>query len=394
MNAQKINIVFVIRSIEGGGAQRQVIGLIKGLDKTQFDIALVTFYDTNTSHSELNALGDVRWISLSKQGRWDLLPFFWRLWKTARLLKPQILHGYMGISNELCLLIGRLVKSRVVWGLRASYVDFSQYDWASRWSFRLSAWLSRYADLIIVNSQAGKVHYLAHGYKSRRMVVIPNGIDTERFHPDLQAGQQVRAKWGVPPNTQLIGLVGRLDPIKDHPTFLQAAALLTKTHQDVRCVCVGGGGESYLQELQTLARQLGLEQYLIWTGPYMDMPAGYSAMDVVVSSSYGEGFSNVIAEAMACEVPCVVTDVGDSAFIVGDTGIVVPPQDAKALAVALCKLLRYSARERRKIGSAARVRIVSQFTREQLVHNTTDALLKLMDTNIRTQVNDRSNYMK
>ena len=152
------------------------------------------------------------------------------------------------------------------------------------------------------------------------MAVIPNGIDTSRFREMPGSGARLRALWGVRDDQILIGLVGRLDYMKDHPTFLRAAAKLTHHNDSVRFVCVGGGPISYAAQLKDLSSELGLHDRIVWAGDQDDMPSVYSALDLLVSSSSGEGFSNVIGEAMACGVPCVVTDVGDSALIVGETG--------------------------------------------------------------------------
>src|SRR5262249_51428397 len=152
--------------------------------------------------------------------------FLLKFWSALRQLKPDIVHGYLGISNLLSTSYGRLTGTPVVWGLRASNQDLSQYDWLSSTAFDVGARLSRFADAIIVNSHAGKQYHAEHGYAARRMVVIPNGIDAQRFAPDRQAGLQVRAEWGVGEHELLIGIAARFDPVKDHGTFLRAAALM------------------------------------------------------------------------------------------------------------------------------------------------------------------------
>jgi glycosyltransferase involved in cell wall biosynthesis len=203
------------------------------------------------------------------------------------------------------------------------------------------------------------------------MVVISNGIDTERFQPDSEAGAKVRAEWGVSENTILIGLVGRLDPMKDHPTFLKAAALLSEERQDVRFVCVGVGEETYAKELYQLTNKLGILEQVIWAGGRSDMPKVYNALNIASSSSsYGEGFANVIGEAMACGVPCVVTDVGDSAWIVGDTGIVVPPKNPEALAAGWNSLLNLAVTDQVALAEKARKTIVENFSLRNLVQKT------------------------
>ncbi|MCT7990059.1 glycosyltransferase [Laspinema olomoucense] len=367
-------LAFIIRSLDRGGAERQVVTLAKYLPKSQYKIYVFCYYAGGKLERELQE-HQVEIIDLKKGGRWDVIGFFSRLLYEMRRINPDIVHGYMGPNLLTIFLKPFLPATQIVWGIRTSYLDFSQYDWFWQMEFNLECWLSRFADLIIANSYAGQEHRVAHGFPSERMMVIPNGIDLERFKPDAEARLRVRTEWGITENTILIGFVARLDPIKDHPTFLQAVDLLCQKRQDVCFVCVGGGAyPEYAKTLEPLAEQLGVAAKVIWAGEHSDMSAVYNALDIATSSSYGEGFPNAVAEAMACGVPCVVTDVGDSAKIVGDTGIVVPPKNPAVLANGWKKCLEMDARE---IGIKARARIVKNFKVENLVKRTQDALEKL-----------------
>lgn len=369
-----IEIAFLIRSLDYGGAERQLVTLVKALAKESFSITILFFYSGGTLEQDLKD-SEVQLICLEKRGRWDILSFFWRLIGHIKCIKPHILHGYLGVPNVLTLCLKPFFPLiRIVWGVRSSYMDLSRYDWLSRLTFQLECFLSRFADLIIVNSHAGRAYHQAHGFPAKKMVVIPNGIDTERFKPDLDARVTVRAEWGIPEQKILIGLVGRLDPMKDHPTFLRAAALLYQQRQDVCFVCVGTGSEDYAQELYQLTRELGISDRVIWAGARADMPRVYNALDISVCSSYGEGFPNVIGEAMACGIPCVVTDVGDSALIVKDAGVVVPPQNPEALAAGLALCLEKNA-STMKI--KARSHIIQNFSVQNLFEKTKQLLMDL-----------------
>jgi glycosyltransferase involved in cell wall biosynthesis len=363
-------IAFLIPSLECGGAERQLVTLVKALDKKGFDITVLCFYPDGPLEKDLEDSG-VKIISLEKRGRWDVFSFLWRLIHYLKNLQPDLLHGYLSEPNLVMIFIKPFFPSiRMIWGVRASNVDLSNYDWLARLLFPWECFLSRFADLIIFNSHAGRAYHLAHGFPANKAVVIPNGIDTERFKPDLEARVKIRSEWGIPEETVLMGLVGRLDRMKDHPTFLKAAALLCKERQDIGFVCVGSGEENYAQELYQLAEQLDIADKVIWTGTRTDIPAVYNALDIVSSSSsYGEGFANVIGEAMACGIPCVVTDVGDSAWIVGDVGIVVPPQNPQAMAVGWSSLIKQQQYKNPVIKLRIRSRIISEFTCAQLVQN-------------------------
>ena len=375
-----IRILFITRSLNAGGAERQLIQLVKGLDKARFRITVATFYDGGGLRADLESVDKVELVSLKKRGRWDLLAFLYRLVCLIFEIKPHIVHGYMGGANQLGL-IAKLVGAKVVWGIRASNVDLSRYEygWIAALLFRVGAWLSRFCDLIIVNSHAGQHYYYAHGYDRKRMVVIPNGIDIDYFRPDREGGRRLRQEWGVPENAILIGLVARLDPMKDHPNFLRAAALLARAHEHARFVCVGSGSESIFNEMRALGEALGLESRLIWVGAHADMAAVYNAMDIVALSSFGEGFPNVIGEAMACEVLCVATDVGDSANVIADTGLIVPPRNPAALADALGSMLTLDPASLQSLGVAARMRIVREFSLQELISETTDLLIQIAD---------------
>jgi glycosyltransferase involved in cell wall biosynthesis len=172
-----------------------------------------------------------------------------------------------------------------------------------------------------------------------------------------------------------VGVVARLDPMKDHETFLRAAALVHAARPDVRFVCVGDGQPGYRRRLLECSRELGLESVVRWTGTDRRITAVMSAIDVLCSSSaFGEGFSNVVGEAMACGTPCVVTDVGDSARIVGDTGPVVPPRSPERLASALLSVLAIDGNARRERGVSARRRVEDRFSVGAMCASTRAAL--------------------
>lgn len=368
----KKRITFLIRSLENGGAERQLVTLVEALDKDKFDVSLICFYGGGVLEKQIEKNSQVKFLSLEKKGRWDIFEFWNKLFLYIKELQPDILYGYLGASHLMTIFLKIFYPSTVmVWGVRSSYVDLSQYDWLENLIFKLQCVLSHFSNLIIVNSHAGRNYHLAHGFPDSKMIVIPNGIDTEKYQPKPELRAKVRAEWDIATEAVLIGRIGRLDPMKDYPTFLKAAALFYNKRKDARFVCVGSGTNHYLDELLQLAEQLGISEQVIWAGSRSDMLAVYSALDIGCSSSYGEGFPNVIGEAMACGIPCVVTDVGDSAWIVGDTGIVVPPQDPKALAEGWLSCLE---RDMTEMAQKARMRILENFSVKHLVHQTTEVL--------------------
>ena len=378
MSLNKTNIFFLIRSLNIGGTERQLIELVKGLDSNHFDITVGLFYNEGTLIEEIKSMPWIHVVSLNKSGRWDIIRFVLRFIKLLKSLQPDILYSFLPDANIAGLIAGRLsgVK-RVVWGVRASNMDVSRYDWLARMSLRLSAFLSKFPDAIIANSHAGKEFHRGIGYSTNRMMVIPNGICTDRFKPDYSAGLKVRDEWGIDEETITIGLIGRLDPMKDHATFLRAVKIFNQEGCSVRFVCIGDGKGPYKSEIHSLCRTLGLNGSLIWAGEMEDMPSVYNAIDIVTSSSLSEGFPNVIGEAMACGVHCVVTDVGDSAIIVGETGVIVNPEDPQALADGWRGMLKRLNDKSYSIKEMARARIVSHYNSKIFIQKTSKMFLSL-----------------
>ena len=374
-NPAPLRILFVIRALVRGGAERQLVTLAKALSARGHEVAIVVFYGGGPLETDLADSG-VAVHALGKRGRWDVLAFFLRLARLVRAVNPEILHSYLPTSNILTAILGVFIRGpRVVWGVRASDMDISRYDWLWRNRFRVEAWLSHFPDLIIVNSRVGRDCAVARDFPRDRLAVVPNGIDTGRFRPDAEARRRLRAEWGVRDHMTLIGIVGRLDPMKGHPVFIDAAARIAAARSETRFVCIGSGPEGYRAGLRESADRLGLVDRMAWLEAQADMPAVLNALDVLCSSSiYGEGFSNVIAEAMACGTTCVVTRVGDSAEIVGGTGIACASGDVEALADALLRALDLTAEERRVIGETARQRVVERFGIDALAERTIDAL--------------------
>ena len=372
-----MKVMFLIRSLGQGGAERQLVNLAHGLRKIGHDVMVVTFYSGECLESELSAEGIPVW-TLGKRGRWDILRPVMKLLRLVQENQPTILYSYLSTANLLGLVPKAWFPSlKLVWGIRASNVDFKCYDWFAKLSFQCECLLSKVADLIIINSHAVRDYHLAHGFPETKMIVIHNGIDTDRFNHDEEAGRRVRKEWGIEDQEILIGHVGRLDPMKDHPTFLRAAKLLAEKRKDIRFVCVGEGASGYREKLSSIADDLGLANRVIWAGPRRDMPDVYNALDVAVSSSrWGEGLPNVIVEAMACGVLCVVTDVGDSAFLVGDSGIVVQAGDPTLLAQGLVAALNSV---HSKDSNRLRERVINNFNMPSCVDQSQRTLASLLE---------------
>jgi glycosyltransferase involved in cell wall biosynthesis len=301
-----------------------------------------------------------------------------RLRKALRRHRPDVLYSFLYVANALAARAvrgaraGDLSTLPLVWGLRASNPRLGLKELPA---FQLCRRFSRRVNLIIANSRAGVAYHRGRGFRPPRFAVVANGLDTDAFQPRIEAAATVRELWGVEAEAPLMAVVARLHPMKDHENFLRAGARVAEELPALGMVCVGTGPAKLEERLRAVARELEIEDRVIWAGEQESMAPVYSAVDLLVSSSaYGEGFSNVVAEAMACEVPCVVTDVGDSALLVGGTGTVVAPEDSQALAAAITALLKLPAEKRREAGRAGRQRVLEQFSADTAVETTEELL--------------------
>lgn len=370
-----MKVAFLTRSLDPGGAERQLTLLANGLAAQGHEILVITFYSGGALEREL-CLDKVTLVSLNKTGRWDVIGFLIRLLRTLSSHQPQIVHGYLTISNILALSAYFIQNSvKVVWGVRASNMDLSYYDWTARLTYRLECRLARFADLIISNSKAGWEYATANGFPERNFLVIPNGVDTNRFRYDKDHRARFRQQWGLTDKSIVIGTVARLDPIKGYESFLRAASLILAMRDDVTFVCVGSGEVDYANQLVELAGELALTDRIRWLGSDLDVSQVYSAFDIFTSVSISEGFSNVIVEAMSCELCCAVTDVGDSRLIIGENGVLITSSEPIRIAESWQQAVELKNTLPR---SNIRDRIVHNFSIEALTKTTETKLSALL----------------
>ena len=360
-----IRILHLITSLNTGGAEIALLRLLESMDRDKFEMQVVSMIPMGPIGEKIQALG-VPATSLEMAPGSPGLGGLIRLIKILKQFQPAILQTWLYHADLLGLLAAKLSKTHVViWNIRSAEMDFSQYSKLSGLVLQICAIFSNIPTTVVVNSQAGQILHTRLGYHPKQWRFIPNGIDVTRFTPEYNAGLMIRQEWNIGDNEILIGHVARIDPQKDHDTLLRAAAIVQKVDPGIHFVCVGTGPASYWNELKTLATKLGLTN-LLWAGPRSDMPAIYNAMNILVSPSKGEGFPNVVAEAMACGIPCVVTDVGDSKILIGNSGICIPPENPEALAKSILKMRELSRSERIHLGEIARSRIVEHYSLDRM----------------------------
>lgn len=259
-----------------------------------------------------------------------------KLWRAVRAAQPDVVQTWMYHADLVGSVVARLAGSPVVWGIHNTTLEPGQSSRVTIAVARLCAWISRWVpQRVVACAQAAVRVHAALGYDPDRMVVIPNGYDLARFQPDAAARERWRTEWQIPPEVPLIGMVARLDPYKDHANLITALARVRRAGMIFRAVLVGSGVTPDNPSLAAQIREAGLAEDVLLVGAQRDIPGLMAALDMHVLSSTAEAFPNVLAEAMACGTPCVTTNVGDAAAIVGETGWVVPPRNPSALAAAI-----------------------------------------------------------
>jgi glycosyltransferase involved in cell wall biosynthesis len=368
-----VKVLFLVRQLNIGGAERQLVIVANELASRGHEVVIASFYTGGALAKQLDS-SRVRLISLEKRSRWDLFSLYLKVLRVVRQERPDILHGWMHTQNVVATMARVFCpKAKLFWCVRASNLE-TVLDRVESFAVWMQARLSVFADCIIVNSVAGLEHAVSSGIARKKMVFIPNGIDTNVFYPAEAEGARVRAEWGITEGQKVVGKIARFDPIKNHALFLKAAARILAERPDVRFVCVGHGEESYSKEMQELTRSLGIQDSVQWLDARRDMRAVYNALDIFCSTSSSEGFPNVIGEAMACGRQCVVTDVGDSKLVVGGTGISVATDDVDALTAALRRALDGNA-----LNLRARQRILENFTVAHLGDKTEHTLVQSLE---------------
>ncbi|OWT63267.1 glycosyl transferase [Achromobacter insolitus] len=367
-----MRVLHIITGLGQGGAE-SVLFRLATYPEANVEHVVVSLTDEGIYGERLRAAGVAVHVLGMKRGRVSLGGFL-ALRALVAAERPDAVQTWMYHADLIGGLAARLAGVRAIaWGIRNSGEHLERSSRSARIVLRACALLSgRIPKAIVCAAQKSAERHADKGYDRARMVVIANGYDLSRYAPNAEARSRVRAQWGVPQDVPAIGCVARWDPLKDHANLLRAIAALVRDGRDagLRCVLIGRGMDTDNAELGALVDKLGLRDRLVLAGPSDDVPAAMNGLDLHVLSSCAEGFPNVVAEAMACGVYCVVTDVGDAAYIVGDAGVVVPPEQPEALARGIETALReVAARGRERAGEAGRARVLENFDIARMVQS-------------------------
>ncbi len=321
-------VLHVIPKLATGGAERALATLVTATHTEPVASVVVELMRGGEVGTDIRATG----IPVHELGIEDPIHVpvaVGRLSVLIRRLRPVAVQSWLYYADLASLwaldLSGRRQSTRLYWGVRCSDMKQSQYSQALRKTIAACVRRAHRPDAVVANSFAGRDVHRKLGYAPKAFPVIPNGIDTSKFRPNREARLRVRAELGIPQTAPLVIHAARVDPMKDHESLI----LLAREMSNVTFLAVGAGTQS-----------LVVPANLITLGVRQDVAALYAAADVVLSTSaFGEGFSNVVAEAMACGIPAVATEVGDVRRIVGVTGEIVAPRDVAAMAAAIGRLI-------------------------------------------------------
>jgi len=373
-----IKVMHVITTLGPAGAETMLCRIASGMDHSRFKNEVVSLTGILDLADTMEATGArVRTLGMKKGAPNPMLVM--RLAQWIRESKPDVIHTWMYHANLIGAFAAKLAGNvPVVWSVHHSVLDARLDKRRTMWVNRACALLSNYlpAQIVFCSQASLRIHEKL-GYASRKLRLIPNGFDLDQAKPELAARESVRAELGIPNDTLLIAMVARFHPHKDHRNFVRAAQLLHQQMPDVHFLMCGMNVTWQNAELAGWIDAAGIRGRCHLLGARSDVPRLFSAADLATSASCNEAFPIAIGEAMACETPCVVTDVGDCALIVGDTGEVVPPGNPIVLAECWRKLLEAGPEARREMGIAARQRVQLRFALPAIVERYQELYLKV-----------------
>lgn len=363
-----MKVLHIITGLNDGGAEASLYRLCN-TDKLQ-QHSVISLMDLGKYGSLLEQSG-ISVVCLNMpRGRITIAGLF-RLWHTIRNQKPDVVQTWMYHADLIGGVIAKLCGVKAIfWGIHHSNLTHGTVKNSTRVIAKICAFLSKFIpNLIISCSQKSVFIHQSLGYDKHKFRVIPNGYDLEQYSPNKTKALDLRTQWNISQNIPLIGMVARFDPQKDHRTLIKSLSFLKRSQKMFHCILVGSEMDVTNSDLLAWIKAEDVEENITLLGRRNDIPSVMNALDIHVLSSIGEAFPNVLAEAMACGTPCVTTDVGDAALIVGDTGWIVMPANALLLAnelyVAINALREPESWSIRQ--QATRERILNNFSLDKMI---------------------------
>lgn len=363
-----IRVMHVITGLDIGGTEMMLWKLLSA-SSPGLTSMVVSLGDEGTMAPKFRELGiPVRSLNF-RRSPMDVFRLL-RFLSLIREFQPRIIQGWLVHGNLVASLSKLAVRNHipVFWNIRQSLYDMSAERVGTGVAIRAGAFISQFVEKIVYASETSARHHEKLGYERKKSVVVPNGFDCQKFHPDEEAHWRVHADLGLRNGAVLVGLVARYHPMKDHAGFLKAAGIVARKHEAARFLLAGRGVTNGNSDLEEIIDKEGLRDRVFLLGERLDIAQITAGLDIACSASWTEGFANSIGEAMACAVPCVATDVGDSMNLVGDTGLIVLPRNPEFLARAICELIDIGPEKRKALGLQARKRIEKHFSLPEIAH--------------------------
>lgn len=359
-----IKIAFVITGLGRGGAERMLIKILSLMDRTKFSPVVFSLTPDLSLKPDIEALGIPVFSYRLNKGLFALVDIF-KFILDIRKFSPDILQGWMYHGNILAWIARQFCPAKLLFGIRASLYDFKFEHVLTRMMIRLNGSLSHSSDQIIYVSKIAQIQHEQIGYNKNKSIVIANGFELEKFKIDQNLRTTYRDTFQLTSNHILIGYLGRYHKVKGCDDLIEAFCLVHRQYPQTKLLLAGLNLDESNRKIQEDLQQKKISKHVLLLGQLSNPERVLPALDLFVSPSHQEGFPNVVGEAMACQIPCVVTDVGDSALCVGDTGIVVPSMRPDLLANGIIQMINNP--DRQDLGLKARQRIETEFALSDIV---------------------------
>jgi glycosyltransferase involved in cell wall biosynthesis len=356
-------VLHIITAINVGGAETMLCKYLENKNSEGTKHVVLSLMKPGPKAAGIKALG-IPVYTLGMK-RWFPGPVeALRLVRLVNIIRPDVLHGWMYHGNLAASFahFASAFNVPLVWNVRHSLADPKRESWRTRILLKVSAAISRRPSAIIYNSAAAAIQHRDAGYAPEKAVVLPNGFDFDLFRPNGEARKRLNLEYGIDPGAILVGKIARLHPMKDHAMLVEAVALARAQGHDLHLLMMGEGLAKPPDDLQQQIDRLLPANRITLIGGRSDVADLLPGLDILaLSSAWGEGFPNVIGESLACQVPVVATDVGDSAAIVADSGIIALPGDTEAFSNALVEMAALGPAGRRSLGFAGRNRAKANY---------------------------------
>lgn len=356
-------VTHIITGLGTGGAERALYNLLASDFSKKYKCSVISLRDLGTYGEALRAL-DVPVYCLNIKFDFSLFLAIFKFRRIIIHLQPDLLQGWMYHGNLFAVLgqifLGGL--TRLAWNMRHSLYSLEGEKFSTRQVIRANRFFSKRPDFIFYNSRISREQHENFGFNFNNSVLNPNGFNTKTLKPSIILRKAMRQELGITEDQVLLGHVARYHPMKDHQGFIHAVIMLLRKHPALKVILVGREVEQHTANLLE-----GLPDNILskiqFLGERADVYDLMQAMDILcLNSAWGEGFSNVLGEAMSFGIPCIATDIADNAEIAGQPGLIVPPSDPVKLSSAISTLVELSFEERNILGKQARKRIEERYS--------------------------------